>query len=112
MSNDSLEIEKYLQQGDVLIIRVGEVPTEAKAVQHDGILAKGEATGHNHKVAVSDMPNTLFYEKGGQLFIKNSNIIKIEHQEHKTIELPVGEWEIKKVKEYDHFLEESRSVRD
>ena len=106
-------MEKVLfQQGDLLLVGVCEIPTEAKEVKHTGILAEGEATGHNHKVAVLDMPNTLFYEKDGKLFIKNEKTIIIEHQEHHKIELPVGEWEIRKVKEYDHFLEEARYVKD
>ena len=100
------------QQGDVLFVSLDLMPREAKGVEHIGILVEGEKTGHNHRIAICDMPNVLFYEKDGQLFIKNEKTITVEHPEHHKIELPSGTWEIKKVKEYDHFLEEIRSVRD
>jgi len=37
---------------------------------------------------------------------------ELTHQEHNTIEIQPGIYTIDIVQEYDHFLEESRSVLD
>ena len=54
----------------------------------------------------------LLVDKNGKMYFKNEIPVEIEHQEHKTIEIPAGIWEIEKVVEYDHFLEEAREVID
>jgi len=74
------------------------------------ILAEGEVTGHAH--AIDQEVADLFVEKDGKLYLKNSKPATIRHEEHKPITLPAGTWEISGVKEYDHFLEESRRVQD
>jgi hypothetical protein len=97
----------YLQQGDVLIRRVSEV--KGKKLNHL-TLALGEATGHHHTITEGDAE---LYEHEKTLFLKvNSKKATLTHQEHKTIEIPQGEYEIGIVKEYDHFSEEARNVVD
>lgn len=97
----------YYQQGDVLIIKVSEI--KGKKLNHL-ILATGEATGHNHVITEGEAE---LYEEEGKLYLKvNSENAILTHQEHKEINLPKGNYEIDRVKEYDHFLEESRRVND
>ena len=43
---------------------------------------------------------------------KNDEEVRVDHQEHKEVMIPHGIWEVTKVKEYDHFEEEARNVRD
>ena len=94
------------QQGDV-IIKQGEV--KGKKLNHL-ILAKGEKTGHHHTITQG---NAELYEHEGTLFLKVlSDKAELTHQEHKTIEIPQGEYEIGIVKEYNHFAEEARNVAD
>ena len=37
---------------------------------------------------------------------------QVVHEEHGTIDLPIGAWEVGRVREYDHFAEDARVVRD
>ena len=81
------------------------------------ILAKGEATGHDHRVkgyalSAFDFSRLEIYEKDGVLYIKNEKTVIITHEEHKPITLEPGLWEVGRVNEYDPFLEEIREVVD
>lgn len=97
----------YIQQGDVLITRVAEV--KGKKLDHL-IIAKGEATGHCHTITKGDAE---LYAHEGILFLRvNSDEVTVTHQEHKTQVLPKGDYQIGIVKEYDHFLEEAKNVKD
>jgi len=100
------------QQGDVFIEPVSEMP-EGNAVAAIGgryILAEGEATGHAH--AISDIAGVEFVEKDGMFYIKNSRPVRVDHEEHKSITLPIGIWRVRGVREYDHLAEEARRVVD
>jgi hypothetical protein len=95
------------QQGDVILVKVSEI--KGKKLNHL-ILAEGEVTGHCHEITKGDAE---LYKHEGTLFLRvASDTAELTHQEHKTIILPKGDFEIKKVKEYDHFLEEARRVQD
>ena len=90
----------FYQQGDVLLI-----PTKVKGVTEKGnILAEGELTGHAHRC---DGQGTV-YENN--IFESKGSIIT--HEEHKPIEIPAGNYEIKIVQEWDYDEEEIREVRD
>jgi len=95
-----------IQQGDVVIL-AGKV--KGKKLNHL-TLALGEATGHHHTITKGDAE---LYENNGVLFLKvNSDKATLTHQEHKTVEIPQGEYKINIVKEFDHFSEEARNVQD
>ncbi len=99
-----------LQQGDVWIERT-ELPEGSESKKWDGILALGEATGHKH--ALEDMEGVEMFEaEGGRTFIRLYKSKKLNHEEHDTITIPKGTFEWGQVREYDHFLEESRAVMD
>jgi len=55
------------RHGDVLIAPVETIP-EAAVRQTDGILARGEITGHAHRIAERD--SAELWELDGLLFIK------------------------------------------
>ena len=99
----------FYQQGDVKIIECS-IPSDAKKKKCSKIvLAEGETTGHAH---VIDGEAELL-ELGDKIFLRvlsgNTSVI---HEEHKAFKIPPGEYEISKVLEYDHFLEEARKVSD
>jgi hypothetical protein len=96
-----------LQQGDVCIIKVKEI--QGKKLKHL-TLAKGETTGHHHTITEGDAE---LYDHEGTLFLRvKSEEATLTHQEHNTITIPKGDYKITIVREYDHFLEESRRVHD
>lgn len=97
----------YYQQGDVLITKVIDV--RGKKLNHL-TLAKGEATGHHHTITKGEAE---LYEHGGTLFLRViSNEVELTHQEHNTVVLPKGDYEVRRVREFDHFAEEARNVQD
>lgn len=94
---------KYFQQGDV-ILKECEKPSNIEKLKTD-LLWKGQ--NHHHrlrgKFMIGKVKDDLFvHSKGSELF----------HEEHKTLEIPEGFYKLDIVKEYDHFLEESRRVID
>jgi len=100
------------QQGDVLLMGINELPKELKK-QGNGLLAEGEATGHAHKVNPVDLSGVdVFCDDKGNVFVDARKEFSVVHEEHKTITLPAGKYETRIVKEYDHFAEEARKVRD
>ena len=103
----------YLQQGDVVLKQVESIPENAvkvKASNRGYVLAEGEATGHAH--TIDDVAGVEFVEKDGMFYLVNNMPVKIKHQEHKVIEVPAGKWKIDKVREYSHFDEEAKPVKD
>ena len=106
----------FYQQGDVKIHPVGSIvngekvifPESPKKLDHL-TLAVGEATGHHHTITDGE---AVLYEENGVLYLHVEKESTLTHQEHAPIVLPKGDYKIKIVKEYDHFLEESRNVAD
>ena len=97
----------YYQQGDVILKKVNDI--KGKKLNHL-TLAEGEVTGHHHTITKGDAE---LYDENGTLFLKvNSKEAELTHQEHNTITLPKGDYEVGIVKEYDHFEEEAKQVRD
>ena len=84
-------------QGDVLIVAVETIPVSAREVPSDGVVtvAFGEATGHHHSF-YSDRVK-MFREdgSGGGLFILADAPVDLTHQEHDTISLPIGAYEVR-----------------
>ena len=112
---------KQLQQGDINIVQVSDIPTvgghkwnPSKLAKHAGtIIREGETTGHAHRLTGKAGMDFQLYQLGTRLFARIlSGNVRIIHEEHGMIELPVGEYEFTPVIEYDHFAEESRAVRD
>lgn len=102
-----------IQQGDVCLESVGEIPDEArlkKASERGYILAFGEHTGHAH--CIPETKKAEFYEIDGVLFVKALEPVELQHEEHSTVTIPRGNWKVGIVREYDYFLEMSRQVQD
>lgn len=87
-------------QGDILIIRYGDIPASATLVHPESgrlIVARGEATGHHHSFRVS--PGiTLFRDEGtassAPLYVKATEPAVLEHQEHDPITFAPGTYKI------------------
>jgi hypothetical protein len=95
---------KY-QQGDVLLFPVQEV--QGKKINKKP-LAEGEVTGHSHQVK----GDYTMYEKDGVMYLKAESACTVVHEEHGTISINPGSYQIGIVREYDYALEEARQVRD
>ena len=89
------------RQGDIYFEAISEIPADAKKVKARGryIIAEGEATGHHHSVAA--MPDVEMLERDGTLYLRVAREdVKVEHQEHAPIDLPVGVYRVGRQREY------------
>lgn len=132
--------KKPYQQGDVLITPLSlhraqnpdltfptkDTPGAKLLVAANGryTLLKSPDTGHEHAleakrgVTVYTRPVSLRLADGerqaASLFVRvrGQHRPAVTHEEHKTFKLAPGEYIVHGVREYDHFLEESRRAID
>ncbi len=73
-------MNKIIRQGDVLLVAVSKsVPTDIVSRQ-EVILAKGELTGHAHRVLA---PTLYEWEAEGQHYIQSAGVGgKLYHEDH------------------------------
>ena len=118
-----MEARFIVRQGDILLVRVKQLPQDAQPVQHgkDGIiLALGEVTGHRHRIdsdpaapvaqeyrAKKPVP---VFDAVAERFIQVLEKAELRHEEHATIHLPAGNYAVIQQREY--FPEEIRNVTD
>ena len=106
---------KMYRQGDVLVRQVSAIPSDAVSVNNETriVLAYGEVTGHAHAIVVDEAQEMTFSEAGGVVrrFLKVfERGASLKHEEHSTIPLPPGLYEIVQQREYSP--EEIRNVAD
>ena len=83
------------RQGDVIIKK--SIQIKGNKLKHL-TLAEGEVTGHAHRITEGDAE---LYEHEGALFLHiESGSALLTHEEHKTVELPMGDYEINIQREY------------
>jgi hypothetical protein len=103
---------KQIQQGDVTIRKVDSLPLDAIQLKSDSrgvVLAEGEATGHYHGIKSK---YARLHERAGKIYLEALKKVTLRHQEHKSIEIPPGVYEIGRVQEYDYLTQISRPVAD
>ena len=84
------------RQGDLLFVR-SEIPADAME-QKDGVLAKVEVTGHQHRIA--SRVQAIMMVSGIQAYVRSLHDADIVHEEHGTITLPIGDWKVCRQREY------------
>ena len=83
------------RQGDLLIIKVGEIPQGAVRVQ-SRVLAEGEATGHRHELNSGEV-----FEKDGVLYFRvEKDQAILSHPEHHPLVFTPGEYKVVRQREY------------
>ena len=95
------------RQGDVGIFPIEAMPQDYE-VHGTDIVAKGEATGHAHRL----------YGNGAKLFRRGEvlalqvtgNEVRLVHEEHGAIRIPAGTYRVRIQREWDG--EWSRKVED
>ena len=92
------------RQGDVLIVPIAKLPAGLKPVEREHgrlVLAHGEVTGHAH--AIRDKRAALFRDpKLAAIFmhVSGDGPVALDHQEHDTIHIPPGDYQIIRQREY------------
>lgn len=106
----------HYRQGDVLLVRVDEVPSAAKK-NPTNIVAYGEVTGHVHEVFGGEVR----IDDNGTLFItSDGKLTTLEHvhqgtrtkADHKKLDIPAGTYKVVPQVEYDAFADAVRRVED
>ena len=83
----------------MFLIPVRELAPDAERQHRHGVLAEGEVTGHSHRFAVPDEADV--FRVGGSLYADVLvNGAEVIHQEHGTIRLPRGVYEVRIQREY------------
>jgi hypothetical protein len=96
------------RHGDLLVASVDDLPTNARRLQHL-VLAQGELTGHSHQISERD--GAALFELKDRLFLQvTRSVVTLVHQEHGPIELPAGNYQVWRQREYTPA--EIRTVRD
>lgn len=99
----------YLQQGDVLLGKVTEVPADAKEVKTN-VLQEGEHTGHAHRLHGGTFQ--YFETPSKERFLKVIERTCLKHEEHEAHFIDPGIYQIGIVNEFDHFSQMVRNVVD
>ncbi len=92
---------KTYRQGDVLIRQVAAIPAASQLgtpdAQNKIVLALGEATGHHHRienVKVGEHESARIFSFGAERFLQVMESVALRHEEHSTIQLPPGNYQI------------------
>lgn len=97
------------RQGDVLFIERGQMPKGDLKKRENGTVAYGEVTGHSHRLAPQNMATAEVFECGdGLVVLVSEEGISLAgdagasfiHEEHGTINLPPGNYDVIIQKEY------------
>lgn len=94
------------RQGDIVLREVSQVPEDAHPCP-GGILAYGERTGHSHRIDGDGQ----VWRQDTRLYLELEQPSRIVHEEHETLTLPRGLYEVVGQREYVS-PEEDRLVFD
>lgn len=98
------------RQGDVLFSEIKTIPASKSKKRATGHILEGEATGHIHRLADLDAAEVLECGEGLYLNVTSEGGVAIIHEEHDTLKLPTGNYEVIRQREYSP--EEIRNVAD
>jgi hypothetical protein len=104
---------KQFYQGDVCIIKLDKLPAAAKKQsrpQDRVVLEYGEVTGHAH--AIKDIDKCDMYLEGNRRFLEVCFTVPLTHEEHDTITLEPGIYEIKRQRQWSALEQVSARVAD
>ena len=106
-------MKNILRHGDISFHPINKA--EGEIIKHNGsfVLAEGETTGHKHVITtenIADMEVRRASDGGYILTLKKAGTIS--HEEHKTIIVPPGTYQVGKEREMDWFSLTTRKVID
>mgnify|MGYP001570111808 CR=1 FL=1 len=106
-------MSKIYRQGDVIIQLLGSpMDTSSFVTKDDLILARGETTFHAHRITQGKAELQINALLGLMILKVISEQAVLSHEEHQEIILPMGEYIVRRQREFDWYTEEVRSVCD
>ena len=108
---------KIYRHGDVLLRQIGKLPGGLEGKKLKGcVLAKGEYTGHSHELEAFQKGWVQWFpdvDPGVKSYlVVKGGIARLKHQEHNSIDIEGGIYEVTKEREFDYFSEMVQRVRD
>ena len=102
------------RQGDVLLIPVEEVPGDTFPVELGSriVLAEGEQTGHAHALLGEYLELVETEDETRYVEIAGPEPAKLVHEEHDTLSLQPGAYEVRRQREFVPRSFEPRFVSD
>ena len=121
-----VSFKKIAAQGEITIVRIGDVPKNKKingtplALENGKLIVGHSETGHHHVlersagtvVTVMDNPPVGMKILHAILTEANSLVHERGHDTHETINLAPGEYEFRIAREFDHYGELARKSAD
>lgn len=119
-------MNKHYRHGDILLIKIDELPRSMKFKTKRGkVILEGEITGHAHRLKgnarilevaerIANNPNGVW--DGKRLLADTPTVepksqvigyalvdapAELTHEEHSTITIPAGTYEVRRQREYD-----------
>lgn len=90
---------KIYRHGDILLSPVDAIPEDA-IPRGDLVIARGEITGHAHRVVTDD--HAELFAHGTDMFLRIlGSPASLVHEEHATINLQPGVYRIWRQREYN-----------
>lgn len=89
--------DAQVRQGDVFLRRINTLPAGVKPIARDKgqvILAYGEVTGHSHRVIDPQGTARLYEGEGGVRYMTIDELIEVVHEEHGTVTVEPGTYEL------------------
>ncbi len=86
-----------IRQGDLLFIPVEKLPKETRETK-ETVLAKGESTGHAHRLSPGAQAAILM--AGTIMYLRVVQACQVVHEEHKAVDLQEGLYEVRRQAEY------------
>ena len=109
-------ITRCARQGDVLVLRRDAgIPTGATEKPRDAgrvVLAYGEVTGHAHAFRDPGVCSLRAEGVAFDLLRVTEGVALLQHEEHATIPVGPGTYEVRIQRTYDWSTEASRAVED
>lgn len=100
-------MNEWIRHGDVILKKVDNI--KGKGIKKKSeVLAEGEVTGHFHNLVSNQM---LVSEHEGQKFVELTEPGNLTHQEHDTLEIPEGKYQVLIQREVD-LVGETKQVMD
>ena len=94
----------FWRQGDIYFVKLDEeIDSENATLIKNGIIAKGETTGHAHRVSQSSVvAGALLCLINRSMFLRSPEAgTMIVHDEHGPLELPAGSYAVVPQREFD-----------
>ena len=96
--------QPFWRQGDIFFVKLDqEVSLDQGAVLKNGIIARGEETGHTHRVAASSLAaGAALVTLDRSTYLRSPGEgADIVHEEHGRIHLPAGLFAVVRQQEFD-----------